>query len=86
MGKGLVGERRKSAVKIHRQGAGLQNCSLIPSAIQAIPGIGNMMLRYGPQINQYGVGFISGYMPSGPSTFRNIKEAGSWLLGNWLGP
>ncbi len=65
--------------------SGLQNGTLIPYAIQSIPGIGNMMLRYGPQINKYGGAFISGYMPSGTSTFRNLKEAGLWILGNWLG-
>jgi len=61
--------------------SGLQNGTLIPYAIQSIPGIGNMMLQYGPQINQYGGAFISGYMPSGMPTFRNVYEGILWYIG-----
>jgi hypothetical protein len=44
------------------------------NAIQAIPGVGNAMLMYGPELNQYGAAFIQGYMPSGPLAFFNFKE------------
>ena len=61
--------------------AGMQNGTLMLNAIQSIPGVGNVMLMYGPQINQYGGAFISGYMPSGTSVFKNIKEFLIWYTG-----
>ncbi|MGB4268285.1 MAG: LysM peptidoglycan-binding domain-containing protein [Spirochaetota bacterium] len=65
--------------------SGIQNGTLMVNAIQSIPGIGNMMLMYGPQINQYGGAFINGFMPSGTSTFRDDYEALCWLIGWGVG-
>ncbi len=62
-------------------GAVLQNGSLVTGAIQSIPGIGNMMLRYGPQINYFGYGVISAITPSFPDIPLNKYEA----LGNVIG-
>lgn len=63
----------------------MRNGTLALNAIQSVPVVGNAMLMYGPQINQYGSAFINGYMPSGSSTLRNFKEAIFWFSGNRLG-
>jgi len=54
--------------------SGLRSGQLQLNAIQAIPGVGNAMLMYGPEMNQYGGAFINGFMPSGPLAFFNFKE------------
>ena len=61
--------------------SGLRSGQLQLNAIQAIPGLGNMMLMYGPQMNAFGNGFLEGFMPSGPIGSINLHENIGWFLG-----
>ena len=55
--------------------SGLRSGQLQLNAIQAIPGLGNMMLMYGPEMNAFGIGVIGGITPSAPSIPNNFYEA-----------
>ncbi len=52
--------------------AGLQNSSLIPVAIQSIPVVGNMMIRYGLQINMISRGIIDGITKGTPPDIHTL--------------